>query len=80
MALLALLEKAQTGINLSSLDRELLESIELHLRSLVDVMGLYVECARQPDDQIRRILSRLEEKLYGLIQASEGGTLRGVEH
>jgi hypothetical protein len=78
MTLLKLLEKIQTETYVTPLDRELLEAIELHLRCLTDVMGLYVECTRQPDTQIRRILNNLEEKLYGTIQAPEGRADRGV--
>jgi hypothetical protein len=78
MTLLKLLEKIQTQDHLLPMDRELLEAIELHLRCLTDVMGLYVECTRQPDDQIRRILNNLEEKLYGTNQAPEGRTDRSL--
>lgn len=80
MSLLALLEKIQTGSYLNQFEREILEGLELHLRCLVDVMGLYVEIQRQPDEQIRLILTRLEEKLYGNIQTPNGGTQRGVDH
>lgn len=78
MTLLKLLEKIQTQDSISPLDRELLEAIELHLRCLTDVMGMYVECTRQPDNQIRAILNNLEEKLYGTIQAPEGRTNRSL--
>lgn len=80
MSLLKLLEKMQTQAYIYPLDRELLEAIELHLRCLTDVMGLYVECTRQPDHQIRAILNNLEERLYGTIQAPEGRTDRSLNN
>ena len=78
MSLLKLLEKIQSQEYVNHWDRELLEAIELHLRCLTDVMGMYVECTRQPDNQIRAILNDLEEKLYGTIQAPEGRTGRST--
>ena len=80
MPLLMLLEKIQAGNSLTSFETDLLESIELHLRTLVDVMGLYVECAKQPDLQMRRILARLEENLYGYIQTPEGRIVGNPNH
>lgn len=78
MCILKLLEKIQAESYIDPRDRELLEAIELHLRCLTDVMGMYVECTRQPDNQIRAILNNLEEKLYGTIQAPEGRTDRSL--